>query len=383
MTETPNSGANPGANPSAPPTARTEPEHLAAFHRHLATLTPRVWVTPLIVLVNVAVYIAFGVVEHSWMTPQTSALQRWGASFGPLTEHGQWWRLFTSTFLHIGLLHILMNMAVLWEIGRFVERMLGHVGFLLFYVVCGLAGQLASVAWNPYVTSAGASGAIFGLYGVLLGFLVRSRGSIPKEVLQRLQKSAVVFIGYNVFYGLAQTGIDNAAHFGGIGAGFVLGLLAAQPLTLDARPKRLKRAVLAALPMLALIAGTARALPKAFNVQSEMASFEGVEKRLVERYDTAGKENRAGKLTDAGLADVLEKELVPEWHAERERMRGLDKVPGLRKQFVEPFRTYLAAREEHWTLLAKAVRTSDPEVAKQAAAKEAEANAALDQLNQR
>ena len=85
-------------------------------------------------------------------------------------------------FLHIGLLHIALNMWVLWDIGPLMERMVGNVGFACLYVASGLCGSLASLAWNPENLSAGASGAVFGLFGGLLGFLVLGRGSMPAEI---------------------------------------------------------------------------------------------------------------------------------------------------------------------------------------------------------
>ena len=77
-------------------------------------------------------------------------------TYGPLTLDGQWWRLLTCTFVHIGIIHIGLNMWVLWDIGQLVERLTGNVGFLLLYLLSGLFGSLASVYWNPEVLSAGA-----------------------------------------------------------------------------------------------------------------------------------------------------------------------------------------------------------------------------------
>ena len=89
------------------------------------------------------------------LTPDRQTLVRWGAQFGPLTTQGQWWRLFTCTFLHIGILHLLCNMVVLWQIGGILERLLGRSAFLVVYLLAGLAGSLASLAWNPDVVAVG------------------------------------------------------------------------------------------------------------------------------------------------------------------------------------------------------------------------------------
>jgi rhomboid protease GluP len=159
----------------------------------------------------------------SVFNPTAESVLRWGADYGPLTLHGQWWRMVVSTFLHFGIIHLLFNMFVLFNIGLFLEILAGRVPFVVLYLVCGLGGSAASLAWHPSTVSAGASGAIFGLYGALLGYLARHRGSIPAESLASQRKGALTFIGYNLVYGL-RPGVDMAAHLGGLATGFVLGL---------------------------------------------------------------------------------------------------------------------------------------------------------------
>jgi rhomboid protease GluP len=204
------------------PDARAD---VASFRRALYAQTPRVWVTPLLVGINVAVFIAMAAAGVDLWSPSVDSLIRWGANYGPRTTGGEWWRLLTNVFLHIGILHIGMNMLGLWQIGFLVERLLGNRGFLIMYLVSGLCGSAASLFWNPHVVSAGASGAVFGVYGLLVAYLLRNRGSIPKEILGPLQKSALFFIGLNVLFGLQIKGIDMAAHLGGLLGGFGVGLL--------------------------------------------------------------------------------------------------------------------------------------------------------------
>src|SRR5438128_879533 len=167
--------------PELPPRPLTPAQRLAAFHDQLRPFTPRLWLTYALIAANVAVWIAGVATGVSAISPSIDALIKWGADYGPLTvTNHQWWRLVTNTFLHIGLLHLAMNMIVLFSIGRFVERLVGQAGFAVLYLACGVAGALVSVAHNPYIVSAGASGAVFGLYGALLGFLLRARGTIPR-----------------------------------------------------------------------------------------------------------------------------------------------------------------------------------------------------------
>src|SRR5262249_56894889 len=133
--------------------------------------------------------------------------------------------LFFSFFLH----HPAPPQIYSLSLHDALPIFLGSTPFLALYLLCGIFGSLASTWWNPYVVSAGASGAVFGCYGILIGFLLRSRGTIPQAVLNRLLRGAFVFIGYNVIYGL-QPGIDMAGHFGGLVSGFLFRLRVAGPL---------------------------------------------------------------------------------------------------------------------------------------------------------
>ena len=138
-------------------------------------------------------------------SPRGETLVAWGANYGPLTLDGQWWRLLTCTFVHIGIIHIGLNMWVLWDIGQLVERLTGNVGFLLLYLLSGLFGSLASVYWNPEVLSAGASGAVFGAFGGLMGFVLLRGDSIPKSILGPLRNSGTSFLFYNLIFGFSIT----------------------------------------------------------------------------------------------------------------------------------------------------------------------------------
>src|SRR4051812_39545582 len=106
----------------------TSENPVAAFHGHLRTLTPRAWVTPLLIFLNVAVFVAMTVVDKQPWSPGTAVLLRWGGNLGARTTGGQWWRLFTCMFLHGGVVHLAANMIVLWTTGPLVERMLGNLG---------------------------------------------------------------------------------------------------------------------------------------------------------------------------------------------------------------------------------------------------------------
>ncbi|MGH7438460.1 MAG: rhomboid family intramembrane serine protease [Polyangiaceae bacterium] len=182
-----------------------------------------------------------------------------GADFGPLTCNGQAWRLVTAMFLHYGVVHIGMNMVCLYQV-RIVERMMGRAEFLALYFASGLVGGLASLAVHPLAVSAGASGAVFGMFGAFTGVMVVRRDRIQPEAWKRTMRSLGAFFGINLVFGLSQSAIDLSAHLGGLATGFV----GAYVLARTARPT--SRPLLRALIVVGLGAAIAfvgvRALPQ-------------------------------------------------------------------------------------------------------------------------
>ncbi len=141
-----------------------------ALHANLQAITPAFIVTPILVGLNVLVFIAMVVSGVSFIEPDTGDLIRWGASFGPYTLGAQPWRAFTCMFVHIGILHLLFNMWCLWSLGLLAERLMGNWNFLLLYLLSGLGGSVFSLWLHPQLVTAGASGAIFGVAGGLVRF---------------------------------------------------------------------------------------------------------------------------------------------------------------------------------------------------------------------
>ncbi|MGA7915252.1 MAG: rhomboid family intramembrane serine protease [Candidatus Acidiferrales bacterium] len=182
-------------------------------------------VTRVIIGLNVLVYVAMGLSGVSWTEPSVLNAIHWGADFGPLTFSGEWWRQFSNMFVHFGIIHIALNMWCLWNLGSALEPLMGTAGFSLTYLFSGLAASATSVAWSPWRASAGASGAIFGLAGAFVTFLLMKKLPIEKSLVQKNLKSMGLFIFYNLLYGAANSHIDNSAHLGGLVAGFILGAL--------------------------------------------------------------------------------------------------------------------------------------------------------------
>lgn len=188
-------------------------------------------VTTGIVGLNVLVYLAMTFSGVSALEPTTPDLLKWGALSGIQTLYGQPWRILTSNYVHIGLLHIALNMWCLWNLGALAERVFDRWTYFLTYTVCGLAGSIVSLWFHPIGVGAGASGAIFGLAGALITALYLAHLPIHPQALKATMKSLLSFAGYNLFFGSVVRGIDNSAHIGGLLSGLILGAALAPHLT--------------------------------------------------------------------------------------------------------------------------------------------------------
>ena len=146
---------------------------------------------------------------------------------GPEVVQGEWWRLVTSMFLHGGVVHLLLNGWALYQLGSLFELLMGSVRLLLVYFITGIAGSLAS-AFITQNHSVGASGAIFGLMGALIAFLLKHRDNLTPQAKSLLMQ-LLLWAGINVFLGFSTPGIDNAAHLGGAAAGLLLGFTLREP----------------------------------------------------------------------------------------------------------------------------------------------------------
>jgi len=188
---------------------------------------PAIGITQIIFGMNAAVFLGMVLAGHTILDFSSPELVRWGANVGALTISGEWWRLLTNVFVHAGIIHIAFNMWCLWNLGALCESLYGRWTYLLIYVFCGLGASLASAAWHPYTPSVGASGAIFGLAGALIAAFKLGEFSVPRSALSGTLRSLGAFVVYNLIFGFAISGIDNAAHIGGLVTGLILGAMIA------------------------------------------------------------------------------------------------------------------------------------------------------------
>lgn len=193
----------------------------------LATSQGAPTVTYTLIAINVLVFLAMILRGVSFGSPSSEDVLAWGADYGPLTlQAGQYWRMLASMFLHFGILHIGMNMYALYQMGPATERFFGHARYFVLYMVTGLGGSLASLVVHPDAVSAGASGAIFGVYGGLMGYMFTHRHAIQPAARKRIVQSAAFFLGINLVYGMSAH-IDLTAHAAGLFFGFAAGLVLA------------------------------------------------------------------------------------------------------------------------------------------------------------
>ncbi|MFO7153813.1 MAG: rhomboid family intramembrane serine protease [Caldicoprobacter oshimai] len=174
------------------------------------------YVTYTILGLNVAVWLVMSFIGTVFDISLNHQLLYFGAKVNELIAEGEYWRLFTAMFLHVGVMHLLFNSYALYVYGPIVEKLYGKIRFVIIYVLSGLMGSLFSYLFSPN-PAAGASGAIFGLMGSLLYFRKRRRNTFQRAFGPGL----FIIIGINLLFGFIQPGIDNWGHIGGLIGGFL------------------------------------------------------------------------------------------------------------------------------------------------------------------
>jgi rhomboid protease GluP len=303
------------------------------FERRLGAVGGRPVVTWALVGANCLAFAVTLAAGAGLLQPNPAVLVQWGSNFGPRTLGGEWWRLFTSMFLHFGLLHLLFNMWALWSLGQLTERLFGSAYYLAVYLFAGLCGSVASLLWHPSINSAGASGAIFGVLGGLLAFMVNPRTRIPASIVAAQRNSALVFVAYNLLNGFAHAGIDNAAHIGGLLSGFAFGWVLGRPL--DAESRQNPAARLAAAAAAAIVAITALSWPLThpspvhaaelqFRRQFQLYAEE--ESRIIGAQTALQQLVSDSKITQHEWGRRLARDILPRWEAAEQGLAAV-KLP--------------------------------------------------------
>jgi len=305
----------------ATPAHEAEQIALSSYSERIRTLTPITWVTYGLIAINVLVYLAMCTGGVGIMAQNVPLTVKWGTNFGPDTLGGEWWRLLTSVFVHFGLIHLMLNMLTLYQIGRLAERLYGSGRLLMLYLFAGVTGSIASVLWHPTVNGAGASGAIFGVFGGLLVFVLKYRHELPKSIALQQRISILVLIAYNLLYGFTHPGIDNGAHLGGLLGGVLLGLTLARSLNEPARTKvALESALFSCALLLAALVISAYPLARASEAASEELQFKRLvlslgptEQKAISDMAALMREPADTQSKREAIANIILRDVAPQW----------------------------------------------------------------------
>lgn len=181
---------------------------------------------PIVTYIIMAVcIILFILMELSGGSTNSQILLKYGANLDILVKNGEYYRLFTCIFLHIGIMHLICNMYSLYVIGREVESLFGKVKYIIIFILSGIFRSIMSIAFTHNTISAGASGAIFGLLGALLYFGINYRTYLGEAI----KRTIIPIIVVNLIIGFFAEGIDLAAHIGGLVGGVLVSMMVGIP----------------------------------------------------------------------------------------------------------------------------------------------------------
>lgn len=331
----------------------------------------RAWlsVTSLLILANLLVAAMMLVAGAGLWHSDNSVQMAWGANFGPATKDGQWWRLGTAMFLHFGVLHLGMNMIALWDSGRLVERILGPGRFAALYVSSGLTGNLLSlIVQGDRAVSGGASGAILGIYGALLVFLVAERKRFHPGDFRLMFWGAAAFAVVTLLLGLLVPGIDNAAHFGGLTAGAMVGfVLLPRPAGSAHLHRSARWGVSGALFLaIALLLGNIPSPSYRWSeeqlARGEIRGFLSEDARINARLRVILENAPRSAASFNQMAGRIEAEVVQPYEQSFEQLSALHLGPEVPSAvIVEQFRRYAENRRDASQALAEGIRENNPE----------------------
>jgi len=338
---------------------------LQSYNRQLRTFGARALVTPAIVMLNVGVFAAMAISSGTVSGFDNFQLSAWGGNFGTATIGGEWWRLLSSMFLHWNWLHLLANMWVLWSVGRLTERLFGNLLYFSIYLLTGVLAGFASILWNPAQLTVGASGAIFGILGAFVSYMLNRGTRVPVAIVRSYWLPTALFIAFSIVGGMIQPTIDNAAHVGGLLSGLALGWILASPLGDKNFP--VLRAF-AAGTFVAVCGGTAL----------YYLGVPGHQQTVVERYfathdwyppaeaenlslwQSMSNQTATGSISDADLSLKFEQRILPFWSDAEKRLNVEDRnLSGDLKPFSLLLAKFVHLRRQWAQAIVDSTRTED------------------------
>lgn len=369
------------------------------FRAALRARTPKPLFVPAIIGVNLLVFIGMLLSSRSFADP--SLLIDWGASFGPKTSNGEWWRLATSLFVHAGFIHVVVMTVGIAQVGITLERMLGPAAIAAVYMSAGLLSSLERISSHPMDVNAGAAASVLGVYGLLGSTLLwnalqqkqgavaqsvtpeqptaqetlnlrgivaplEDRGAptaespsvtasgaafVPTTTLKRMAPAAGLFALYTLASGFGTPEMTALL------AGVLCGLLFARRSAQQATPPL---HAVAAFGVTALIMmASAAMLCGVADVRPEIARVVALETSTAGAYQKAVVQFRNGALTAQALEKVITQKIVPELRQAHARLKAVSGVPAEHRPLVADAEEYFRLRDESWCLRADALRKSN------------------------
>lgn len=308
------------------------------------------YVAPVVIMICTAVFAVMLIFGVHILEPTAESMIWFGANYTLKTLDGEFYRLLTSCFLHIGIMHLILNMYALVFIGQLLEPVIGKWRMTLAFLLTGIGGSAASLLWHDVVISAGASGAIFGLYGVYIALLTTNL--IEKESRNKILTSMLLFVGYNLLFGL-KGDIDNAAHIGGLLSGLLFGF-AIYP-SLSSHREKASNLLFSTAAVALILLFTGASLNKPFSQQKYeklMSDFLELEEKAIGIHEFGQK---AGW---QAYAEAINNDGIPNWVKCKQIAEQIDSLEGLHDSIYEKnglVKRYCDYRIESYKLMEKSL----------------------------
>lgn len=310
--------------------------------------TPWPLATLLIAALNVGLYV--------WMRADSGVpLLDTLSNFGPRTANGEWWRLVTATFIHANLFLVLLNVTAVVQVGLVLERLVGSLTFTAVYLVAAVFASLAALSASQVDTSMGASGAVFGIYGLLIatwmwGTLQHSESTMRLRTVKAFAPVAALF----AIISLATGWMPARAECLGLVTGFTCGVLLGRSFRVSKPPVRRVASIAAAGAYLAIVAAVP--LRGVSDPRPVLASVVAVEERTMQAYDTALDDFRSGRIDQKGLAIVIDRHVLPQLHFVRFELQRIGRAPREHLPNIQAAEIYTLRRIESWKIRSSALR---------------------------
>lgn len=326
------------------------------FHEFLRARARWPIATPLLLAASVVVFVGILFGSGSMSDPQTFVA--WGANYVPRTTHDEWWRLGASAFVHAGFFHLVATCAALLPLGFILERAVGRIAFTSVYLASAIVASAVSL-WTAPLTQVtmGASGAIFGIYGLAIaaaiyGCLRQPRIAVPMVVLQRLAVGAMIFIAH----AMVTDYLGAAAELAGLATGLFAGMVAMRTVV-ERRPPAVRAPLVAAMTAVVAIVLVVP-LRGMIDARPELARISAVEERTSAEYAAAVEKFKRGHLPARALVTLIDRSILPALAQDRARVDALRGAPRDQAPLLLAARRYFEWRELSWRRRAEGLRTS-------------------------